>query len=103
MLAVILVLVIGVSFSVYALTLSPRPHTGPRGPPEYDCAIGTPPSECAQLKITCGNGVVDPYETCNNCAFDAGCAAGTVCFRANGSHIYTCNYPAGRCITGPAG
>lgn len=99
------VLVIGVSFSVFALTNTGRPQVAARLPnaPEYVCPEGMPQSECAQLTLTCGNGVVDPGEDCQNCAFDAGCAAGLVCGNISGGEEYTCHYPAGLCLAGPAG
>ncbi len=105
-LVVLLVLVIGVSFSVYALSY--KEHRVITGPgrfygPTYDCPEDMPPYECAQLKLTCGNGVIDPGEDCHNCGFDAGCGAGLICGRVNGTQDYACKYPVGLCITGPAG
>lgn len=104
MLVAILVIVIGVSLSVYTLT-NTAPNIRPRRVtiPEYDCAIGMPPSECAQLKITCGNGVIDPVEDCNNCPIDAGCASGLFCGKVNESQAYTCNTQAGLWGSHPAG
>ncbi|MCL4436841.1 MAG: hypothetical protein M1503_12505 [Thaumarchaeota archaeon] len=105
MLAVILIVGISLGFLVYTLTkpkpISPYPLLP--NAPKYVCAESLPQAECAQLKLTCGNGIIDPYETCNNCAFDAGCAAGLICGRANGTQDYTCKYPVGLCITSPAG
>ncbi len=103
--ATLIVLVIGVSLSVYALNNTGRPTVAARLPnaPEYVCAEGLPQSECAQLKLTCGNGVIDPGEDCNNCAFDAGCASGLVCGNISGGQEFTCHYPAGLCLAGPAG
>ncbi len=105
MLTVILVVGICLGLSVYTLTkpkpISPYPLLP--NAPQYVCAEGMPQSECTQLKQTCGNGVIDPGETCHNCGFDAGCASGLVCGRANGTQDYICKYPAGLCIPGPAG
>ncbi len=102
--ATLTVLIIGVSFSVYATSNTAR-TVAVRLPnaPEYVCAEGMPQSECAQLKLTCGNGVIDPGEDCHNCAFDAGCASGLVCGNISGGQEYTCHYPAGLCLAGPAG
>lgn len=102
--ATLTVLIIGVSFSVYA-TSTTSGKAAPLLPnaPEYVCAEGMPQSECAQLVLTCGNGVIDPGEDCNNCAFDAGCASGLVCGNISGGQEFTCHYPAGLCLAGPAG
>ncbi len=103
--ATLLVLVIGVSFSVYATSNTSSGTFQARLPnaPEYVCPAGIPHSTCAQLTITCGNGVIDPGEDCHNCAFDAGCASGLVCGNISGGQEYTCHYPAGLCLAGPAG
>lgn len=102
--ATLTVLIIGVSFSVYATSNTSR-GVSARLPnaPEYVCTEGMPQSECAQLILTCGNGVIDPGEDCNNCAFDAGCASGLVCGNISGGQEFTCHYPAGLCLAGPAG
>ncbi|HEY4698839.1 MAG TPA: hypothetical protein VIH27_00500 [Nitrososphaerales archaeon] len=71
--------------------------------PAYTCAEGLPASQCAQLKLTCGNGAVDPGEDCKVCAFDAGCSSGLVCGNISGGDEFTCHYPAGLCLAGPAG
>jgi hypothetical protein len=103
--ATLAVLVVGVSLSVFTLTNTGGQQFEARLPnaPEYVCPAGMPQSECAQLTITCGNGVVDPGEDCRNCAFDAGCASGLVCGNISGGDEYTCHYPAGLCLAGPAG
>ncbi len=103
--ATIVTLIAGVSLSVFALTNTDRPKVASLLPnaPAYVCPQGMPPSECAQLKLTCGNGVVDPGEDCRNCAFDAGCPSGLVCGDIGGGEVYTCHYPAGLCLAGPAG
>ena len=69
--------------------------------PAYVCLGGMPASECAQLKLTCGNAIIDPGEQCNNCAFDAGCPSGLVCGNVDGGENYVCHYPAGLCLAGP--
>jgi hypothetical protein len=99
------VLVSGVSLSVFALTNTSGPSVAALLPnaPSYICPEGMPASDCAQLKLTCGNGVVDPGEDCKNCAFDAGCPSGLVCGNISGGDEYTCHYPAGLCLAGPAG
>jgi hypothetical protein len=101
----LIVLIIGVSFSVYALNNTSRPQSASLLPnaPKYVCLEGMPQSECAQLKLTCGNGIIDPGEDCHNCPFDAGCASGLVCGNISGGQEYTCHYPAGLCLAGPAG
>ncbi|MCL5316924.1 MAG: hypothetical protein M1503_01465 [Thaumarchaeota archaeon] len=62
-----------------------------------------PQTECAQLKLTGGNGVIDHGEDCNNCAFDASCARGLVCGRVNNSLDYTCHTPTGLERSAPQG
>lgn len=98
-------LISGASISVFAFTNTGGPRAAPLLPnaPAYVCPEGMPPSECAQLKLTCGNGVIDPGEDCLNCAFDAGCPSGLVCGNISGGEEYTCHYPAGLCLAGPAG
>jgi hypothetical protein len=99
------VLIIGVSASVYATSNTSGTGVAPhlKNAPKYVCPEGMPQSDCAQLTITCGNGVIDPGEDCHNCAFDAGCASGLVCGNISGGQEYTCHYPAGLCLAGPAG
>jgi len=101
----IVVLITAISISVYALGNSTGNSVAPRllNAPEYVCSDGQPASECAQLLLTCGNGVIDPNESCQNCAFDAGCPSGLVCGNISGADEYTCHYPAGLCLAGPAG
>jgi hypothetical protein len=104
LLSVIIVLGVGVGLSVYTLTkpkaIAPLPLLPDA--PKYVCAEGTPQSECAQLKLTCGNGVIDYGETCNNCAFDAGCASGLICGQVNNSLDYACRSPVGMTRSGPS-
>jgi hypothetical protein len=101
----LVVLVAGVSISVFALNNTAGTRVVPLLPnaPEYVCPEGMPASECAQLELTCGNGVTDPGEDCQNCAFDAGCPSGLVCGNIGGGEEVTCHYPAGLCLAGPAG
>jgi hypothetical protein len=101
----IIALIAAVSISVYALGNSSGTDVAPRlmNAPQYVCSDGQPASECAQLKLTCGNGVTDPGETCQNCAFDSGCPSGLICGNISGVDEYTCHYPAGLCLAGPAG
>ena len=98
-------LIMGVSISVFALnnTNSTTVVSMLPNAPEYACRDGQPASECAQLKLTCGNGIIDPGEDCQNCAFDSGCPSGLVCGNISGSNDYICHYPAGLCLAGPAG
>lgn len=98
-------LVMGVSISVFALNNTNSTTVTARLPnaPEYVCPDGQPASECAQLKLTCGNGITDPGEDCQNCAFDSGCPSGLVCGNISGNDDYICHYPAGLCLAGPAG
>lgn len=74
----------------------PNPH-------EYVCSEDQSASECSQMKLTCGNGITDPGEDCQNCAFDTGCPSGLVCGNISGGDDYICHYPAGLCLAGPAG
>jgi hypothetical protein len=69
--------------------------------PEYACPEDMPASECSQLDLTCGNGITDPGEDCQNCAFDAGCPSGLVCGNIGGGEEITCHYPAGLCLASP--
>lgn len=104
LLFVIIVLGIGAGLSAYTLT-KPKTTIAPLlpGAPEYVCPDGMPQAECAQLKLTCGNGVIDPGEDCNKCAFDASCASGLICGRVNNSLDYACRRPTGLDRTSPAG
>ncbi len=101
----LIALVASVSFSVFAVSNTGSSRVAARLPnaPEYVCPEGMPRSECAQLVLTCGNGVVDPGEDCRNCAFDGGCASGLVCGNLGGGDNYACHYPAGLCLAGPEG
>ena len=45
--------------------------------PSFPCPVGTAPGLCTLLQETCGNGVgpvQEPWKTCYNCIFDAGCS-----------------------------
>ena len=101
----IISLISAVSIFVYALSISSGTEVAPRllNAPQYVCSDGQPASECAQLKLTCGNGVTDPNETCQNCAFDSGCSSGLICGNISNGDEYTCHYGAGLCLAGPAG
>ncbi len=101
----IITLMVAVSISIFMLSNSSGTNIAPRliNAPRYVCIDGQPASECAQLILTCGNGVTDPGETCQNCAFDSGCPSGLVCQNISGADEYTCHYPAGLCLAGPAG
>lgn len=95
------VLTIGVTLSVYSVTGTERGSgAAPLLPnaPQFVCPEGAPAAECAQLELTCGNGVIDPGEDCRNCAFDAGCPSSLVCGDISNSGKYVCHYPAGLCL-----
>ena len=51
-------------FSYFAMALAPH---------------DTPPPPPVAPEPTCGNGVINPGETCSNCALDFVCASGQVC------------------------
>lgn len=44
------------------------PHFG--GANVYQCPAGMDPTQCAQFKASCGNGVCDPNESCSTCPID---------------------------------
>lgn len=95
-------LVIGANIWISIIN-NPNDTTIPPDPflPPYVCQDGQPASECAQLRLTCGNGRNDPGEDCKNCAFDNGCPSGLICGNINGGEDYTCHYPAGLCLADP--
>ncbi len=101
----LMTLIVGISLSVYASSGTSGAKVSARLPnaPEYACPEGQPAAKCAQLKLTCGNGVVDQGEDCKDCPFDAGCPSGLVCGNIGGGGEYACHYPAGLCLAGPAG
>tara|TARA_B100000315_G_C14474507_1_gene539953 strand:+ start:307 stop:648 length:342 start_codon:yes stop_codon:yes gene_type:complete len=74
----------------------------PPNVPEYVCKEDQSASECAQLKLTCGNGIPDSGEDCQNCSIDNGCPSGLLCGNLNGGEYYICHYPAGLCLADPA-
>jgi hypothetical protein len=104
LLAALLVLVVGFGISVYTWS-NPLYRPSPRpllpGAPEYVCLEEQTTAECAQLKLTCGNGVIDPGEDCHNCPLDSGCAEGLVCGNTDASEDYVCHYPKGFDQTSP--
>ena len=72
------------------------PAKGPNSP-NFGCPAGTAPSLCALLQQTCGNGVgpgQEPWKTCNNCIFDAGCTGNTSC----DPYTHHCSTPATACM-----
>ena len=48
--------------------------TAPHYPnaPAYPCPAGMNTQQCTLFKVTCGNGVCDPKESCASCAIDCG-------------------------------
>jgi len=65
--------------------------------PSFACPAGTDPSLCALLQETCGNGVgsgQEPWKTCYNCIFDAGCSGDNSCDPYN----HQCSSPASACM-----
>lgn|GEM_PF-5546487 len=65
--------------------------------PSFACPQGTDPSLCALLQETCGNGVgsgQEPWKTCTNCVFDAGCAGDNSC----DPYTHECSSPASACM-----
>jgi hypothetical protein len=70
----------------------------PKGPnsPSFGCPPGTDPSLCTLLHETCGNGVgpiQEPWKTCYNCVFDAGCSGDNSC----DPYTHECSSPASAC------
>lgn len=71
------------------------PAKGPNSP-TFPCQPGTDPSLCTILQETCGNGVgpiQEPWKTCYNCAFDAGCSGDNSC----DPYTHECSSPASAC------
>lgn len=65
--------------------------------PNFACPQGTDPSLCTLLQETCGNGVgsaQEPWKTCYNCVFDAGCAGDNSC----DPYTHECSSPASACM-----
>ena len=65
--------------------------------PSFACPAGTDPSLCALLQETCGNGVgpgQEPWKTCYNCVFDAGCSGDNSC----DPYTHECSSPASACM-----
>jgi hypothetical protein len=65
--------------------------------PSFACPQGTDPSLCNLLHETCGNGVgaaQEPWKTCDNCVFDAGCAGDNSC----DPYTHECSSPASACM-----
>jgi hypothetical protein len=65
--------------------------------PSFACPAGTDPSLCTLLQETCGNGVgptQEPWKTCYNCVFDAGCSGDNSC----DPFTHECSSPASACM-----
>jgi hypothetical protein len=65
--------------------------------PSFACPPGTDPSLCTLLQETCGNGVgstQEPWKTCYNCVFDAGCSGDDSC----DPYTHECSSPASACM-----
>ncbi len=65
--------------------------------PTFACPQGTDPSLCTLLQETCGNGVgsgQEPWKTCYNCVFDAGCSGDNSC----DPYTHECSSPASACM-----
>jgi hypothetical protein len=65
--------------------------------PSFACPAGTSASLCALLRQTCGNGVgpaAEPWKTCYNCVFDAGCTGDNSC----DPYTHLCSAPASACM-----
>jgi hypothetical protein len=74
-------------------------HTPAKGAnsPSFACPTGTDPSLCTLLQETCGNGVgpgQEPWKTCYNCVFDAGCSGDNSC----DPYTHECSSPASACM-----
>jgi hypothetical protein len=72
------------------------PAKGPNSP-TFPCPTGTAPGLCTLLQETCGNGVgniQEPWKTCYNCAFDAGCSGDNSC----DPYTHECSSPATACM-----
>jgi len=65
--------------------------------PTFACPAGTDPTLCSLLQQTCGNGVgpgQEPWKTCTNCVFDAGCSGDNSC----DPFTHECSSPASACM-----
>lgn len=65
--------------------------------PNFACPQGTDPTLCTLLQETCGNGVgssQEPWKTCYNCVFDAGCTGDNSC----DPYTHACGSPASACM-----
>jgi hypothetical protein len=65
--------------------------------PSFACPPGTDPSLCTLLQETCGNGIgstQEPWKTCYNCVFDAGCSGDNSC----DPYTHSCSSPASACM-----
>lgn len=72
------------------------PAKGPNSP-SFSCPAGTDPSLCAILQQTCGNGVgsaQEPWKSCYNCPFDAGCTGDNSC----DPYTHECSSPVSACM-----
>jgi hypothetical protein len=74
-------------------------HVPAKGPnsPSFPCPVGTDPALCTLLQETCGNGVgqaQEPWKTCDNCVFDAGCSGDNSC----DPYTHECSSPASACM-----
>jgi hypothetical protein len=72
------------------------PQKGPNAP-SFACPVGTDPALCSLLQQTCGNGVSasqEPWKTCTNCIFDAGCTGDMSC----DPYTHQCSTPATACM-----
>ena len=81
---------------VYNGTTYQVPAKGPNSP-SFGCPVGTDPSMCTLLAQTCGNGVgssQEPWKTCFNCIFDAGCSGNQSC----DPYTHECSTPATACM-----
>jgi hypothetical protein len=81
---------------VYNGTTYQVPEKGPNSP-TFACPVGTDPALCNLLQQTCGNGVGasrEPWKTCSNCVFDAGCTGVLSC----DPYTHQCSSPATACM-----
>ena len=72
------------------------PAKGPNSP-SFACPPGTDPALCTLLQQTCGNGYgsgQEPWKTCYNCVFDAGCSGDNSC----DPYTHECSSPASACM-----
>ncbi|MDA4117979.1 MAG: hypothetical protein OK455_06510 [Thaumarchaeota archaeon] len=72
------------------------PEKGPNSP-TFGCPVGEDPAVCNLLHQTCGNGAgpaQEPWKTCSNCIFDAGCTGNQSC----DPYTHECSSPATACM-----